>query len=123
MIGTGSTAVQITSALIDRVEHFTLFQRTAQWVFRGESRTFTDEERAAFRSDPDKLETFIRGMDKAIIDSVSSADIDLNSPQFHRIETGCQENLDRVSDPALRAKLTPPYRAACKRLVFSPRLL
>ncbi len=32
VIGTGSTAVQIVGAIVDRVAHLDLFQRTAQWV-------------------------------------------------------------------------------------------
>jgi cation diffusion facilitator CzcD-associated flavoprotein CzcO len=38
VIGTGSTAIQITSALVSRVAKFKLFQRTAQWVYKGENR-------------------------------------------------------------------------------------
>jgi cation diffusion facilitator CzcD-associated flavoprotein CzcO len=33
VIGTGSTAIQITGALVHRVDHLALFQRTAQWIF------------------------------------------------------------------------------------------
>jgi cation diffusion facilitator CzcD-associated flavoprotein CzcO len=37
------------------------------------------------------------------------------------IETACRANLEQtVRDPALREKLRPSYRAACKRLVMSP---
>ena len=37
------------------------------------------------------------------------------------IEELCRDNLERhVDDPELRAKLTPDYRVACKRLVVSP---
>src|SRR5438270_3621231 len=32
VIGTGSTAVQITGAIVDVVAEFKLFQRTAQWI-------------------------------------------------------------------------------------------
>jgi cation diffusion facilitator CzcD-associated flavoprotein CzcO len=32
VIGTGSTAIQITSALVPRVAKFSLFQRTPQWI-------------------------------------------------------------------------------------------
>ncbi len=32
IIGTGSTAMQIVSAIVDRAERLVLFQRTAQWV-------------------------------------------------------------------------------------------
>jgi cation diffusion facilitator CzcD-associated flavoprotein CzcO len=36
------------------------------------------------------------------------------------IEGMCRENLERVTDPVLRERLQPDYRAACKRLVVSP---
>ena len=34
VVGTGSTAIQITSALVDKVGQYKLFQRTAQWVMQ-----------------------------------------------------------------------------------------
>jgi cation diffusion facilitator CzcD-associated flavoprotein CzcO len=36
------------------------------------------------------------------------------------IQQACLDNLATVKDPELRAKLTPDYRAGCKRLVVSP---
>jgi cation diffusion facilitator CzcD-associated flavoprotein CzcO len=33
VVGTGSTGMQITRALAPRASHFTLFQRTPQWIF------------------------------------------------------------------------------------------
>ena len=32
IVGTGSTAVQLTSAIVEEVAHLSLFQRTAQWI-------------------------------------------------------------------------------------------
>ena len=52
VIGTGSTAVQIVGAIVDRVAHLSLFQRTAQWVLPQENPAITDEEKAAFRERP-----------------------------------------------------------------------
>src|SRR5690242_13843802 len=37
IIGTGSTAVQMVGALVDRVSKLTLFQRTAQWIMPQEN--------------------------------------------------------------------------------------
>jgi cation diffusion facilitator CzcD-associated flavoprotein CzcO len=119
VIGTGSTAVQITSALVDRVERYALFQRTAQWVIPGEMHTYTDEERDGFRRDPAALEALAIQLRRSLIDTVAAAVVDIESPYLARIQERCQENLDRVTDPVLKAKLTPHYRAACKRLIFS----
>jgi cation diffusion facilitator CzcD-associated flavoprotein CzcO len=49
IVGTGSTAVQITSALVDRVARLTLFQRTAQWIMPQENSEYSDEQKASFR--------------------------------------------------------------------------
>jgi cation diffusion facilitator CzcD-associated flavoprotein CzcO len=44
-----------------------------------------------------------------------------DSPEMAAIEERCRRNLeDSVSDPVLREKLRPNYRAACKRLIMSP---
>ena len=45
IIGTGSTAVQIVSAVVDRVAQLSLFQRTAQWVMPQENPAYPTEER------------------------------------------------------------------------------
>ena len=52
VIGTGSTAVQITSAIVDRVAHLSLFQRTAQWIMPQENPPYTDEQKEAYRRRP-----------------------------------------------------------------------
>ena len=120
VIGTGSTAIQITSALVDRVAKFSLFQRTAQWVLKLENNAYTPAERAAFAQDPAKIEA-LRSELEGFFDLFSTAVIDADSPQMKEIEAACLANLeDTVRDPALREQLRPNYRAACKRLIMSP---
>lgn len=120
VIGTGSTAVQITSAVVDTVSEFTLFQRTPQWVLPGEAREFSAEEKAAYRKDPRSLEAFVAHVKQTMKDGISSAVIDATSPQLAKLQHLCEKNLDTVVDPDLREKLRPTYKAACKRLIFSP---
>ncbi|MEZ5406950.1 MAG: NAD(P)/FAD-dependent oxidoreductase [Acidimicrobiales bacterium] len=120
VIGTGSTAVQITSALVGKVSHFSLFQRTPQWVIGGESRHFTDEEKASYRRDPASLEAFVAQVKQGMREGIAEAVIDVESIQLAKIQHLCEKNLDTVRDPELREKLRPSYRAACKRLIFSP---
>src|SRR3990172_8958529 len=51
----------------------------------------------------------------------ANAVVDADSPAIHAIEAACLANLENnVKDPVLREKLRPSYRAACKRLIFSP---
>lgn len=120
VIGTGSTAVQITSALADQVERLDLFQRTAQWVLRMPNPEYTNAERAVYREDPDELRSVHEFLGQRMTDLVSSALVDVDSPAMARIEQLCADNLETVTDPELREALRPDYRAACKRLVMSP---
>lgn len=121
VVGTGSTAIQITSALVDRVAKYSLFQRTAQWVMPGENPAYSPEEQKAFASDPAKLSALRKELNHVMIDTISNAVIDAESAAMKEIEAACLANLeDNVKDPELREKLRPTYRAACKRLIFSP---
>ncbi|NNL84369.1 MAG: NAD(P)/FAD-dependent oxidoreductase, partial [Myxococcales bacterium] len=120
VVGTGSTAIQITSALVDKVAHYDLFQRTAQWIMPGDNPPYSEEQRATFRAHPDVMEAMRAELDRDF-QRFANAVIDADSPAMQAIEDACRENLEtNVRDPELREKLRPDYRAACKRLIFSP---
>ena len=119
VIGTGSTAAQLTAALAPRAARFDLFQRTAQWVLPRPNLDYTDQERATFRADPAALEDLVQQYRTKTIEGYATAVLDYDSPQLAEIERLCRENLATVRDPDLRQQLTPDYRAACKRLVIS----
>jgi cation diffusion facilitator CzcD-associated flavoprotein CzcO len=121
VIGTGSTAVQITSALAGHVAHLDLFQRTAQWVLRADNPAYSDDDKTGFGEHPDTLEAIHHGLSKSFAEGFANAVVDADSPEMQAIAEACVANLDdNVSDPALRERLRPDYRAACKRLVISP---
>jgi cation diffusion facilitator CzcD-associated flavoprotein CzcO len=122
VIGNGSTGVQIVSALAGRASKLSQFQRTAQWVMKVENGFYTEAQKAAFRSDPELLrrmqcdETYMANV-KRFTDAISDA----NSPEIAQVEAFVLANLeDSVHDPVLKEKLRPTYRAACKRLIYSP---
>jgi cation diffusion facilitator CzcD-associated flavoprotein CzcO len=120
IVGTGSTAVQMVSAMIRRVATLTLFQRTAQWVLQQENPPYTDDELAAFRTDPDRLGD-LRAQLTQLFDLFANAIVDAESPEMQMIAEACRANLeDNVRDPKLRERLRPDYQAACKRLIISP---
>jgi cation diffusion facilitator CzcD-associated flavoprotein CzcO len=120
VIGTGSTAVQITSAIVPRVEKLELFQRTAQWVMPQENPTYTEEEKDAFRTDAERLHEVHASLAE-MFGIFANAVVDSESPQIKFIEDACLANLENsVRDPELRERLRPEYRAACKRLIISP---
>jgi cation diffusion facilitator CzcD-associated flavoprotein CzcO len=120
IIGTGSTAVQMVTALVDRVAELSLFQRTAQWIMPQENPPYTDEEKAEFRADPDRLPGLHTQLGE-MFGLFANAVIDSKSAEIQMIEAACQANLENnVRDPDLRERLRPEYRAACKRLIISP---
>jgi cation diffusion facilitator CzcD-associated flavoprotein CzcO len=121
VIGTGSSAIQITSALAGKVSHFTLFQRTPQGIAPAQNPAYTEEERAAFRQHPDSIEALREQVAPGMTDGFTNVLIDVDSPVLLAMQAACTANLeDSVKDPVLREKLRPKYRAACKRLILSP---
>jgi len=121
IVGTGSTAVQIVSAIVSRVAQLVLFQRTAQWIVPQQNPPYSEEEKAAFRRDPSRMHKLHEDISKLFAQGFSNAVVDADSPQMRMLEVACRANLEQsVADPVLREKLRPDYRAACKRLIASP---
>jgi cation diffusion facilitator CzcD-associated flavoprotein CzcO len=121
IIGTGSSAIQMVSALADKVPALTLFQRTPQWVAPAENPPYTEEEKAHFRANPEAMETIREEFARTMTDAFANVLVDADSPLLKLVHDNCVANLeDSVTDPELREKLRPDYRAACKRLIMSP---
>ncbi|HUH38813.1 MAG TPA: NAD(P)/FAD-dependent oxidoreductase [Spongiibacteraceae bacterium] len=122
IIGNGSTGVQTVSALVPRAAKVAHFQRTAQWIMPVENGFFSDEQKAAFRADPELLRYMQNEPEYlANVKRFTDAIINADSQEIAEIESIARANLESsVSDPVLREKLRPDYRAACKRLIYSP---
>jgi cation diffusion facilitator CzcD-associated flavoprotein CzcO len=107
VIGTGSTAIQITSALVDKVAHFELFQRTAQWVMPIENNFYTDRGQAGFPHPIPRASEFATKIKRKITDFFDRQCRD----QFRlgrdeaSIEKACLDNLENnVRDPVAARK-------------------
>lgn len=121
IVGTGSSAVQITSALAGVVGELHLFQRTPQWVLPVPNPSIDEESRAHFRAEPDTMARARAELTTMFEDGFANAVVDKDSPQVKRLQEACTANLEtNVADPVLREKLRPSYQAACKRLIISP---
>ncbi|MBC7983465.1 MAG: NAD(P)/FAD-dependent oxidoreductase, partial [Candidatus Obscuribacterales bacterium] len=121
VIGTGSSAVQIVSALVKRASKLVLFQRTAQWIMPLENLPYSAAEQAQFRAAPESMRSLRANLARRFTETFSNALIDLESPQLKLIEQQCVANLEtQVTNLKLRERLRPNYRVACKRLVVSP---
>ena len=121
VIGNGSTGVQIVSAVSKVAGKLTHFLRSPQWIMPCPDLKYSEEDKAAFRDDPAKIEEVRNGPEAAARRArFTAAIIDMDSPELEEIQTICERNLEEsVRDPILREKLRPDYRAACKRMVFS----
>ena len=119
IIGTGSTAIQIVPALADIVSKLTLFQRTAQWVLPLANPAYSEDEKAMYRASPEQLQQSYDFWSARFVDTFARAVIG-DQDGLRKIEAACRTNLEQnVVDPDLRRRLTPNYRAACKRLIMS----
>jgi cation diffusion facilitator CzcD-associated flavoprotein CzcO len=120
VVGTGSSAIQMVSALVDEVAELVLFQRTPQWVMPVENPAYGEEERAEFRAHPEVMERIRAEVSRAFTEGFANVLGDAESPVLKAIHEACEANLEQsVRDPELREKLRPSYRAACKRLIMS----
>lgn len=117
VIGTGSTGVQIVTALAHRAAHLTHFQRTAQWLFPFPNAAYSPSFRRAQRRWP-VISRWLYRFHQTWLESFF---IGLIKPGARRwlAQSACRWNLQRVRDPELRARLTPSYEPMCKRLVLS----
>ncbi len=120
IVGTGSSAIQIVTALAGRVGALSLFQRTAQWIAPVANPAYTEEEKAVFRRSPAAMQAIREEAARAFIDGFANVLVDADAPALRAIHAACEAHLESgVCDPVLREKLRPTYRAACKRLVIS----
>ncbi|HEV7772086.1 MAG TPA: NAD(P)/FAD-dependent oxidoreductase [Conexibacter sp.] len=117
VIGTGASAVQFVPKIQPEVEQLTVFQRTAQWVLPKLDRRVTAAEQALYRRVP----LTQRALREAMYYTFELAGFAERNPRamggFQRI---ARRHLERsVTDPTLRAALTPDHTLGCKRILFS----
>lgn len=118
VIGTGSTAAQIVGAIAAEVEHLSVFQRTPQWMTALPQKEYSKGWKRLLKIFPILHKALYYGyyylMSKGIGGAV------LGDEKAHkRLSDACLRNLEEnVPDLELRRKLTPDYKAACKRIVI-----
>ncbi|MDP9140680.1 MAG: NAD(P)/FAD-dependent oxidoreductase, partial [Pseudomonadota bacterium] len=121
IIGSGASAAQIIPAIADKVGNLHVFQRTPHWVLPRPDRTFSKTERFLLGYKPAykalrwsiywALETRVLGFkySKRLLNVVAQRKAERHLAQ-------------QISDPALRAKLTPDFPIGCKRIILSNTL-
>lgn len=118
IIGTGSTSAQIVGDIADKVEKLSLFQRTAQWVYPLPQKKYSSWWKALLRKIPALNMAAYRGISFLIDQTFVRATLG-NPLMLWYLSWSCKRHLNsQITDPELRAKLTPNYRAGCKRMIF-----
>jgi cation diffusion facilitator CzcD-associated flavoprotein CzcO len=117
VIGTGASAAQFVPAIQPAVDKLLLFQRTPAWVMPRWSRRITPVELALYRHVPGAQ----RAARTALYWAREAYGMGFLHPRLNRLASRLSERHLRrqVSDPALRAKLTPDYVMGCKRVLLS----
>lgn len=116
VIGTGSSATQITAAVSKTAARLLLFQRTPQWVLTVPNDPVPAWFRFMLKYVPFVGKWYYRRLKKQVGDAAKA----LLAGDREAYDARIRACLEEVRDPALRAKLTPSYAPGCKRLCNSP---
>jgi cation diffusion facilitator CzcD-associated flavoprotein CzcO len=119
IIGTGSTAAQAIPEVAKEAGHFSIFQRTAQWIFPLGNKKFSEDFKQKLRDNPNRLRrlrsAYTWGLQHFMTKAVTG-----HQPQRALFSAACQLNLRfSIKDKALRKKLTPDYAVGCKRIIIN----
>jgi cation diffusion facilitator CzcD-associated flavoprotein CzcO len=119
IIGTGASTIQFLPSVQRSAGHVTLFQRTPPWVFPHRNRPTRALERVAYKRLP-WTQRISRARNYWFGEAILGSLLIHNSAKLARLEGLAKKFLaGQVSDPELRAKLTPTYTPGCKRLLQS----
>jgi cation diffusion facilitator CzcD-associated flavoprotein CzcO len=111
-IGTGASAIQYVPAIAAEAAQLTVFQRTPIWVSPRYDEPFTPEQQDLFERDPEEA---LKVRDAAF-QQYEAANFAVDSAMTKELTDIAHSYLHRkVTDPDLRAKLTPSYPVGCKR--------
>ena len=118
VIGTGASAIQIIPELAKTVRQLHVYQRTAPWVLPRFDRNYTTAERLAFAHVPG----YQRAIRSAIYWSKELIGFALtHAPKMLvPVQKPAKRHIERaITDPQLRAKVTPRWQIGCKRILMS----
>ncbi|GEB47943.1 flavin-containing monooxygenase [Streptomyces cacaoi] len=120
IVGTGSTGVQLVTALAGTAHRLTVFQRTPQWVLPLPNWRTGRVARGLRRRFPRLHKAERRLLFALYYWFFSPAFVE---PGWRRRLIGrlCRAHLRTVTDPELRRRLAPAYPPLCKRIVMSHR--
>jgi cation diffusion facilitator CzcD-associated flavoprotein CzcO len=118
VVGTGASAIQIVPSIQPEVEHLTVFQRTAPFVVPHTNHPVKPAIKAMYRLAPATQRasrTLVYWMREFL-----ALGFVKNPKILKRAETAWRKHMESaITDPAMRAQLTPTYNLGCKRVLPS----
>ena len=118
VIGTGASSIQIVPEIVEQVAHLDVYQRTAPWVMPRNDRAYTRVEKLAFRYLPGVQRAYRTGIywGRECFVPAFTWRPKLATPA----KLQALKNIkDGISDPELRARVTPDFQIGCKRILIS----
>ncbi len=117
VIGNAASAIQFIPEIAPKVQHLTIFQRSPNWIIPRGDRPYTEAEKRRFTRFPWLAKLYrwmIWGRQELMFPVI------LGNPRVaRRFERAARQNIaDHVSDPELRAVLTPDYPIGGKRILI-----
>jgi cation diffusion facilitator CzcD-associated flavoprotein CzcO len=118
VVGTGASAIQIVPEIQRKVGRLVLFQRTPAWVMPRRDRRISEAEKWLYRHVPVAQRAARLGIYLARESLVGAF---VKCPEvLRRAQRIALANMAKsITDPGLRAKLTPGYVMGCKRILLS----
>ena len=118
VIGTGASAIQFVPEIVPKVQHLTLFQRSAAYVISKPDRAYKRWELALLRRWP-WLQQIDRGL-KYVQHEVRALAF-IHFPVLMKLfQFSFQRHLAAaIADPELQRQLQPDYPLGCKRILIS----
>ncbi|MEP0708108.1 MAG: NAD(P)/FAD-dependent oxidoreductase [Parvibaculum sp.] len=118
VVGNGASAIQFVPEIVGKVGHLTIFQRTPNWCVPKPDRPFREWEKRLYAAVP-ALARLQRWWTYLTLERNYLAFV--QGSFFGKLfERAAKKEMEaHISDPALRAKLTPDYPAGCKRILLT----
>jgi cation diffusion facilitator CzcD-associated flavoprotein CzcO len=119
VVGTGASAIQFVPQIQPLVEHLTVYQRTAPWVFPRRDKAVSKLRQQLYRRIP-ALQRLGRLRIYLTFEFLLSVFMGQAERRKGVVKKGARDHLHKqVADESLREKLTPHYEVGCKRLLLS----
>ena len=119
VIGNAASAIQFIPPVAQQAEHVVVYQRSANYIVARNDRPYLEAEQQRYRDHPwllklSRLRWYLR-QELLMFGAMLTGSL-----RQRLISWGAKRYLEeQITDPELRAKLTPDYMLGCKRVLVS----